>query len=118
MLKALGLQNVVGDEARGTVKVTAEQLHSWNPQIILAGDPAAATQFRSDPAWAGRVYAASYPPFGWLDEPPSVNRLLGVIWGGHALNSAPGDLAADIRDFYRLFYRASLTDAQLAEMVK
>jgi iron complex transport system substrate-binding protein len=115
VLKALGFQNVVGD---GPMKVTAEQLHAWDPQIILTGDPVGATSLRADPAFAGRVHSIAYPPFGWLDEPPSVNRLLGVIWGNHVLNGASGDLAGEMRDFYRLFYRAALTDAQLAEIVK
>ena len=59
---------------------------------------------------------ASWPalPFGWIDEPPSVNRLLGLLWAGHALYPAvyPDDLRAEARDFYRRFYRIELDDEQ------
>jgi hypothetical protein len=35
---------------------------------------------------AGRVYLAPAFPFGWIDEPPSVNRLLGLsLVGSYAL---------------------------------
>ena len=46
------------------------------------------------------------------DEPPSVNRLLGLLWAGHTLYPTiyPEDLRAEARDFYRRFYRIELDD--------
>ncbi len=116
ILGTLGLVNVAeGEAGKGFIKLTPDQLKVWDPKLILLVDPDAAKGFAADPAWAGRVHAASLPPFGWLDEPPSVNRLGGVIWARHALGGA-GDPAPEIRDFYRLFYRASLSDAALADI--
>jgi iron complex transport system substrate-binding protein len=47
-------------------------------------------------------------------QPPSVNRLLGLLWAGHTLYPAvyPEDLRAEARDFYRRFYRIELDDEQ------
>jgi len=73
------------------------------------------------PDWAdlpaiaqGRVYLAPAVPFGWIDEPPSVNRLIGLLWAGHTLYPAvyPEDLRAEAGDFYRRFYRIELDDEQ------
>ena len=68
-----------------------------------------------DPAWQRvtavrehRVYAAPAMPFGFVEEPPSVNRLIGLPWLGSLLY--PDDLRSPIRArrigaFYTLFYR-------------
>jgi ABC-type Fe3+-hydroxamate transport system substrate-binding protein len=63
-------------------------------------------------------------PWGWLGDPPGVNRLIGLEWEatrdypGRAHPDAAGiDLAADTRDFYRLFYHIELTDPQLRQLV-
>ena len=78
-------------------------------------DPGSGTTASGLPAVAqGRVYLAPALPFGWIDEPPSVNRLLGLLWAGHTLYPAvyPEDLRAEARDFYRRFYRIELDDEQ------
>jgi iron complex transport system substrate-binding protein len=125
-LRWLGLSNVAGDSGRGGfVKTTREQLLAWNPDLVLTLDPAFATSLRSDPAWAGlsavrngRVLLAPRLPFGWIDEPPSVNRLLGLVWLAHQLHLSAGDgLRGKTRDFYHLFYRVDPTDAQLDELL-
>lgn len=38
----------------------------------------------------GHAYVAPSEPFGWVAEPPSINRLLGVAWlrGGDPLTLA------------------------------
>ena len=54
-------------------------------------------------------------PFGWVDLPPSVNRLIGLWWLGKLLypDLFPEDLRPRARDFYRDFYHVSATDAQI-----
>jgi iron complex transport system substrate-binding protein len=39
----------------------------------------------------GHAFVAPNQPFGWLDEPPSINRLLGLAW---LSGSDPRTLAA------------------------
>jgi iron complex transport system substrate-binding protein len=121
VLRLVGLVNVAdGAQPGELLHVTREQVYAWNPDIVVTNNPAF-WKARKDPDWAalpaiaqGRVDLAPALPFGWIDEPPSVNRLLGLIWAGHTLYPAvyPEDLRAETRDFYRRFYRIELDDEQ------
>lgn len=62
-----------------------ENLLSWQPDIILVQDAITAQYLREDPVWQGvkavadrRILFLSGLPFGWLDAPPGINRLLGL----------------------------------------
>ena len=68
----------------------------------------------------GRVYLAPALPWGWIDEPPSVNRLLGPIWAAHALSGTgtAQDLQAEAVRFYRQFYRTDITQKQFEELMR
>jgi iron complex transport system substrate-binding protein len=55
----------------------------------------------------GRAFIASSLPFGWLDEPPSINRLPGFAWLG---GRDPRTLAAL---FNAVVYRHVLAAPQL-----
>jgi iron complex transport system substrate-binding protein len=69
---------------------------------------------RGDALWSvlpavreGRLLLAPDLPFGWLDGPPGLNRLLGVRWLAGVLGSgkAPVDETIEqAQTFYRLFY--------------
>ncbi|WP_211091341.1 TroA family protein [Pseudothauera rhizosphaerae] len=83
--------------------------------MIVTQDREFARRVLDDPLWRPlaavrerRVYLAPTRPFGWLDVPPSVNRLIGVRWLLALLHPGRGDDAASLRaataDFYRLFY--------------
>lgn len=57
----------------------------WNPEVIVTIDKTFAKNVRNDPTWAaveavrkGRVHLSPKLPFGWVDFPPSVNRLIGL----------------------------------------
>jgi iron complex transport system substrate-binding protein len=121
VLRLIGLVNVADGVQPGELShVTRDQVRAWNPDIVVTNDPGF-WKARQGPDWAnlpaiaqGRVYLAPVLPFGWIDEPPSVNRLLGLLWMGHTLYPAvyPEDLRAEARDFYRRFYRIELDDEQ------
>jgi len=121
VLRLIGLVNVADGAGTGELShVTRDQVYAWNPDIVVTNNPEF-WKARKGPDWAGlpavaqgRVYLAPALPFGWIDEPPSVNRLLGLLWAGHTLYPAvyPDDLRAEARDFYRRFYRIELDDEQ------
>jgi iron complex transport system substrate-binding protein len=115
-------QNVAGGTRGGLANVSIEQVLAWNPEVILTVDPQFADSVARDPAWApiaavrtGRVELAPHLPFGWIDLPPSVNRLIGLWWLGKKLypDLFPEDMRALTRDFYRRYYHVSLSDAQI-----
>jgi iron complex transport system substrate-binding protein len=65
------------------------------------------------------VYLAPLWPFGWIDGPPSVNRLIGVRWLAARLYPSlfPEDLRPVAKEFYRLFYGVDLSDAAFDDLL-
>ena len=53
---------------------------------------------------AARIFASPRQPFGWVDFPPAVNRLIGLWWLGKIFypERFPEDIKAQARDFYTL----------------
>lgn len=128
VLDAVGAINVAeAAGGGGLAKVSIEQVLAWDPDVILAQDPAFQRAALTDPAWAnvaavrgGRVYRAPALPFGWFDAPPGINRIIGVDWLMSVLypGSTGGNPRARFRDFYRLFYHIDLTDAELDTLLE
>jgi iron complex transport system substrate-binding protein len=115
-------QNVAGGTRGGLSAVSFEEVLAWNPDVILTIDPQFADSVVHDPAWApikavqsGRIALAPHLPFGWVDLPPSVNRLIGLMWLGKTLypDLFPEDMRALTRDFYRRYYHVAPSDAQI-----
>ena len=57
-------------------------------------------------------------PFGWIDFPPSINRLIGLRWLARILypQAFPEDLRPIVRDFYTRCYHQTPTEAQLDQL--
>jgi iron complex transport system substrate-binding protein len=131
-LERLGARNVAAaGEGTGVASVSLEQVLAWDPEIIVTLDPAAAQTMTTDPGWQavravreGRVHVAPSLPFGWIDFPPSVNRLIGLVWLGGVLypDLFHGDIRRETRAFYGLFYHQTpddkLLDALLGGVVR
>ncbi len=122
-IEFMGAINVAGATRGGLATVSVEQVLNWDPEIIVTIDQDFAAGVRSNPAWSGvravrdgRVHLSPKLPFGWVDFPPSVNRMPGLIWLGKLLypDLFPEDLVAFTRDFYSRFYHRTPTDAQIA----
>jgi iron complex transport system substrate-binding protein len=125
VLRLLGLINVADGNAAELPEVTRNEVLDWRPDVVFAPNADHIKAFAT-PDWATlpavekkRVFAAPRPPFGWIDEPPSVNRLLGLLWVGHLLYPQlyPEDLRQEARDFYRRFYQVEPSDAQLDRLL-
>jgi iron complex transport system substrate-binding protein len=115
-------QNVAGETRGGLGNVSIEQVLVWNPEIIVTIDRDFAAKVYDDPAWATvaavrarRVHLSPKLPFGWVDFPPSVNRLIGLWWLAKILYPSlfPEDLRPLTRDFYDMFYHLRVTDQQI-----
>jgi len=130
IIERAGGRNVADsqDGRRGIANVSPEQILLWKPDIIITWDRnffAKVTQ-QPDAVWQNvpavsnkRVYLAPTVPFGWIDGPPSVNRLIGLAWLANIFNSgrSPFDIVKDTRAFYKLFYQVDISDADLATLV-
>jgi iron complex transport system substrate-binding protein len=119
-------RNVAGQTQGGLANVSIEQILVWNPEIIVTIDQEFAASVRNDPSWASvkavrdnRVHLSPKMPFGWVDFPPSVNRLIGLWWLAKILYPArfPEDLRTLTEDFYSRFYHVTPTPAQIEHVL-
>jgi iron complex transport system substrate-binding protein len=108
-------------------RVTREQIYQWHPALIIAQQRSFYNALQRDRAWRGlaavtqkRVYLAPATPFGWIDDPPGVNRIIGLTWLGALFYPEvyQQDLRASVRVFYDKFYRIKLSDQQLEALVR
>ncbi|HXI08826.1 MAG: iron ABC transporter substrate-binding protein [Bradyrhizobium sp.] len=121
-IEFLGARNVAGETRGGLATVSFEQVLKWDPEVIVTIDRDFAAGVRSDPLWmdiaavrSGRVHLSPKVPFGWVDFPPSVNRLIGLRWLAQILypDHFKKDIRAQTREFYTRFYHVTPSDADL-----
>jgi iron complex transport system substrate-binding protein len=110
----------------GLVRASMEQVIVADPEIILTWDRNFFDRVKRDPLWASiravreaRVYLAPTAPFGWIDRPPSLNRVIGLRWlaGLFYPDQLGHDLRETTRTFYRLFYHVDPSDAELDTLI-
>jgi iron complex transport system substrate-binding protein len=129
IIERVGATNVVegGSPRGGLHNVSLEQVVAWNPDTVVTVDPAVADYVRSDASWSqidavrkGRVFLSPRLPYGWVDAPPSLNRLMGVQWLARLLfpGRFPGDIRDVARDFYGRFYQVDLTGPELDKLLE
>jgi iron complex transport system substrate-binding protein len=111
-----------GSARGGIANVSIEQMLAWAPDTIITWDAHFFASYASDPVWATvpavqgkRVFLAPRLPFGWIDAPPSINRVIGLRWIAGLLypEKFPEDIRAVAREFIKLFYQADVSDQQL-----
>lgn len=111
----------------GEVAVSLQQLLAWNPDIIIAERRSFFNSVRHSPTWRqlaavrkSKVYLEPDDPFGWIDEPDGVNRLIGLYWLSNLFypDAEQEDLRGMTCNFYDKFYKIKLTNAQLEAMVR
>lgn len=126
ILERAGGVNVVEGAEKGLVTVSPEQVLSWAPTVIVTIDRdfarAAPTLagFAGTPAVQdGRIILAPGNPYGFIDAPPSVNRLIGLHFLMHRFypDAAEGDLAVEVARFYDLFYHVTLDEAAMGKLL-
>jgi iron complex transport system substrate-binding protein len=122
----MGGRNVAAGQRGGLATVSLEQVLAWAPEVIVTIDQDFARTVRSDPNWAsvpavqtGRVHLSPKLPFGWIDFPPSVNRLIGLWWLGKIFYPSlfPEDLKPIAREFYATFYHVTVSNEQLDDVL-
>jgi len=115
-------RNVAGETPGGLANVSIEQVLVWNPEVIVTIDQEFAASVRNDPSWASvkavrdnRIHLSPKMPFGWVDFPPSVNRLIGLWWLAKILypERFPEDLRTLTQEFYSRFYHVTPSAAQI-----
>ena len=128
IVEFVGAENVAASAlgAGSLVQISMEQVFAWNPDWIIAIHPEFLTTIRTDRLWsavpavrAGRVAMAPGLPFGWVDFPPAVNRLLGLMWLPVLFGlRRPDGLAAAVADFHALFYHRRPEPSQIEALLR
>ncbi|HYZ40315.1 MAG TPA: ABC transporter substrate-binding protein [Stellaceae bacterium] len=123
-----GVINVAAGPGPGELtRVTREQIIAWTPAIVIAEDRSFYNALMRGAGWRGmtavankHVYLAPADPFGWIDDPPGVNRLIGLYWLTALFypDQYQEDLRANVSEFYDKFYGVKLSDRQLAALLR
>ena len=130
IIERAGGRNVADarDGRRSIANVSPEQILLWKPEVIVTWDRNFFDKVVRNPddVWRGvpaivnrRVHLAPTAPFGWIDSPPSVNRLIGLAWLASLLTEGrfAFDIRADTRAFYKLFYQVEVADADIERLI-
>ncbi len=128
IIERVGAVNVAeGLGGRGNIaNASLEQIIAWQPDVIITMDRGFYDGVKAKPGWnqvravtENKVYLAPNLPWGWIDAPPSLNRLIGLTWLLATFYPAEAgvDLRAETRRFYDLFYGVTPSDAQLDRLL-
>ena len=102
-------------------EVDMEQILNWNPDVILFAPDSIYDTVAGDAAWQGvtaiqngAYYEVPMGPYNWMGFPPSVQRLLGMLWMAKVLYPAAADfdLYTEAAQYFKLFYHCELTREQ------
>jgi iron complex transport system substrate-binding protein len=114
----LGWQLVAPAGQGPSRQASLDDIRALDPDVLVFADPAMRTTLAQSDTWRslravrnGHAFVAPSQPFGWLDEPPSINRLLGLAWLG---GGDPRTLAAL---FNAVVYGRVLTAPQLETLL-
>ncbi len=139
VLDFLKLKNVAdlpgtAGKGMGMPSVSIEQLIYWNPDVILINEynlndaekSGLYEEILHGEDWSQikavrdkKVYDIPQSPFSWFGKPPSAVRILGSVWLANLLypDYIHIDIRSEIKRFYSTFYRYSLTDTQVEEIL-
>ncbi|WP_052461929.1 iron ABC transporter substrate-binding protein [Necropsobacter massiliensis] len=124
----LGATNVAdGIGQKNISRVSMEQLLQWQPEVIITQDANFYRKLQTDSLWQHlsavknqRFYLVPNEPFGWLDQPPGINRLLGCLWLAHKLEPTlfpQEEYIALLTEYFQTFYGYSLNAQELSKFI-
>ncbi len=107
-------------------EVDMEQLLLWNPDVILFAPGSIYATVGEDETWqgitairTGAYYEVPMGPYNWMGFPPSVQRLLGMLWMAKLLypDAAQYDLYDAVKEYFNLFYHCDLGESDFDALV-
>ncbi|HEX3995116.1 MAG TPA: ABC transporter substrate-binding protein [Acetobacteraceae bacterium] len=80
--------HVLAPDGQGAFRpASIDAIKALDPDMLVFADPAMRETIARSAAWKtvravreGHALVAPSLPFGWIEEPPSVNRLIGLAW--------------------------------------
>jgi iron complex transport system substrate-binding protein len=129
VFKLMGWQ-VLAPPGTGSFRpVTQEQVASLDPDALVFGDARMRDIVASSDVWRGlravkerHAYIAPALPFGWVEEPPSINRLAGIewlfSWDYKAASSIFDTLVSEATTIDAVVFGHTPTNAQLEALIE
>lgn len=128
LLPVINVADIEANSKGGGSEVSMEQILNWDPDVILVDSPELMDFIQKDSSWQSlraikeeRAYLVPSVPYGFLSDPPSVNRLMGLDWLGKLLYPEAKTYDFKIEDqlmnFYQHFYHIELSEDQIAEVL-
>ncbi len=108
-------------------EISLEQMALWDPDVIIFQKGSVYKTVGDDPAWAsisaiknGNYFEVPSSPWCWMNNPPTVNMLMGMQWLPRLLypNVFDDSIQDVTRAYYKTIYNYDLTDAELSEMLQ
>ena len=133
VIELIGAKNAIQvgeDEVNGRDggnPVDLETVYSADPDVIilayggpyekLADDKSQWKELRA--VQNGTYYEIPGVPYSWMSAPPSVNQVLGARWLMSVVypDLYEGDIAEDVKEYYRLFWHYEMSDEEVKEML-
>ena len=106
--------------------IDLEQLANWNPETIIFQAGGLYDQVGSMSGWqalsaiqSGNYYEVPDSPYCWMNNPPTVNQVMGMQWLPRLLYPDQfKDSIADVtKSYYKTFYGYSLTDDEVNALI-
>lgn len=111
---------VTSKTAQSNGSISLETLYQLDPEYIFTYSEEGYKTITTGSDWAslkavkdGKVYLVPNMPHGFIDSPVCSNRIIGLWYLASIFYPQAGiDIVARTREFYKLFYRADITEAQ------
>lgn len=108
-------------------EISLEQMAIWNPDVLVFQKADVYNSVGTDATWgtiAGIAnddyYLCPSDPWCWLNNPPTVNQMMGLQWLPRLLYPDKfDDSIADVtKSYYKTLYGYDLSDAELNDLIK
>ncbi len=107
-------------------EISLEQIAVWNPDLIVFGTNSIYDTVGSDTAWSGisaiksnNYYEVPSEPWTWLNNPPTVNQILGMQWFARLCypDKFNDDMQDVVTEYFKTFYGYDLSQSDYDEMM-
>ncbi len=128
LLPVINVADIEANSKGGGSEVSMEQILNWDPDVILVDNPELLAFMQKDSSWQSlraikeeHAYLVPSVPYGFLSDPPSVNRLMGLDWLGKLLypeaKAYDFKIEDQLKNFYQHFYHIELNEDQITEVL-
>ena len=102
-------------------EISLEQIAVWAPELIVFGADSIYDTVGSEAAWSGipaiesgNYYVVPSEPWVWLNNPPTVNQILGMQWFPRVCypDYFDDDMQEVVTGYFKTFYDYDLTKAE------